>query len=98
MHALADQIAFIDSTYLEFHMPTINFNHFGRRRHAHTHRRGREMGDIEMGAQALMSVRQQMLDGGKRSGFEQIDHNRCREYVHTTGADKWRGVFITNRD
>ena len=98
MHALADQIALIDSAYFKFHMPTIDFNHFGCGRHAHTHRRGREMGDIEMCTQALMPDRQQMLNGGKRSGFEQIDHHRCREYVHTTGADKWRGVFITNSD
>ena len=97
MHALADQIALVARAYFEFDITAVNRDHFGRGRHAHANRCGRDMGNVEMRAETLVTRRQKVFYRGKRCRFEQIDHHGCCQYTHTTGTYKWRSVFIGDR-
>ena len=63
------------------------------RRDSEAHRRGREMAHVEMDAEALMSLRQQMLDRRQRRRLDHVDHHRRRQHRDAAGAHPGRRVL-----
>ena len=82
---------------LEYERAAIDPDQFGRRVDAHFDRRGGEMADIEMDAETLMSIREQVLDCRKRRCLDQIDHDGSGEYRHSPAADAGGCVFRADR-
>ena len=51
------------------------------------------MADIEMDAETLMTVREEVLDCRQCRGLDQIDHDRSGKHRHSSAADAGGGVF-----
>jgi hypothetical protein len=54
------------------------------------------MADVEMGAEALVAVRDQVLDCVERRGLHQVDHHRRRQHANAARADLRRGVLLAD--
>jgi len=94
VRAVADEFLLVARFDAKAHRPTLHPHHLGARGDAHADRRGRDVAHVQHGAQALVARRQQALDRVERRRFEQVDHHRRGEHVHTATAHARRGVFL----
>src|SRR3546814_8713170 len=62
------------------------------RRQPHADRRRRDVGDVEVGAKALLAVFQQVLHRVERGGLDDADHHRRCQHRDAAAADARRGV------
>ena len=93
VRAAADRLLFVAGLDPKRERASLDGGQFGRGVGAHSDRRGREVADVEVNAEALMPGGQQMLDRRERRRFDQIDHDRGGEHRHQPAADAGRGVF-----
>ena len=77
----------------ELENPALDRDQLGLRFDAHSHRRGGEVADVELHAERLMSLGQEMLDRRERGRLEQVDDDRGREHRHFAAADVRGGVL-----
>jgi hypothetical protein len=78
--------------------PVIDPSQLGARIDVHSDRRRREMADIEMDAEALVSGWQEVLDRGEGRRLDHIDHDRSGQHRHLPAADTGRGVLDADQD
>src|SRR5436190_24298932 len=64
--AVADQFLVVTCLDLKRERAAFDRDQFGGGADAHSNRRGREVTNVEVDAEALVTRRQQMLDGGER--------------------------------
>jgi hypothetical protein len=93
VRAAPDRLLLVVSLDLKYECAAVDPDQFGRRANAHSDRRGGEMPDIEMDAEALMTIREEVLDRRERRCLDQIDHDRSGEHGHASAADPGGGVF-----
>ena len=97
VRAIADRLLLVVSLDLEYERAAIDSDQLRRRADAHSDRRGGEMADIEMDAETLMTVREEVLDCRQCRGLDHIDHDRSGKYGHSSAADARGGVFHANQ-
>ena len=57
-----------------------------------------DMAHVEMRAEALMALGEEMLDRFERRRFDHVDHHRRRQHRDAAGADERRGMFVRDND
>src|SRR4051812_21709432 len=87
VRAAPDRLLLVVGLDLEYERAAVDPDQFGRRANAHSDRRGGEMADIEMDAETLMTIREEVLDGRERRCLDQIDHDGSGEHGHSPAAD-----------
>src|SRR4051795_5817601 len=93
VRAAPDRLLLVVGLDLEYERAAIDSDQFGRRVDAHSDRRCGEMADIEMDAETLMSIREQVLDCRERRCLNQIDHDGSGEHGHSPAADAGGCMF-----
>ena len=93
VRTVSDRLLIVVGLDLEYEGAAVDADQFGRRPDAHSDRRSGEMADIEMDAEALMTIREEVLDRRERRCLDQIDHDRSGEHGHASAADPGGGVF-----
>src|SRR6476619_1162445 len=93
VRAVPNRLLLVVGLDLEYERAAIDPDQFGRRVDAHSDRRGGEMADIEMDAETLMTVWEQLLDGRERRCLTQIDHDGSGEHGHSLAADAGGCMF-----
>src|SRR6478752_808504 len=93
VRAVPDRLLLVVGLDLEYERAAVDPHQFGRRPDAHSDRRGGEMADIEMDAETLMTVREEVLDGRERCCLNQIDHDGSGEHGHSPAADPGGCMF-----
>src|SRR5262245_17756181 len=98
MRAVADPFLLVVRLDPELDLAAVDAGHFGRAAQPHAHGRRRIMADVEMRAETLVTLGQQVLDGVERRRLHHVDHHRRRQHVHAAAADARRGVLLADNN
>src|SRR3984957_17874687 len=98
VRAAADCLHFVVGLDAEFYGAAFEADDLGGGGDAQADRCRRHMADVEMDAEALMARRQEVFDGGERSGLDDVDHHRRRQHRDAARADERGGMFGADHD
>ena len=96
--AAADWLEFVARSDAKADCPAFGPRHFCRGNDPQPDRGSRGMANIELKAETLVAGGKKVLEGGQRRGFDDIDHDRGRQYGDPSRSDERRGVFWTDND
>jgi redox-sensitive bicupin YhaK (pirin superfamily) len=91
--AVPDRLLIVVRLDLEYERAAIDSDQFRRRADAHPDWSGGEVADIEMDAETLMTVREEVLDCRQRGSLDHIDHDWSGKHGHPPAADAGSCVF-----
>jgi hypothetical protein len=97
MGAAADNFEVVARFHAKGHGTAVDLQNFGNGRDPQADGRRGEMAYIEVGAEALMSFRQEMLDRVERGGLDDVDHDRRGQDRDAAGADKGCGMLAADQ-
>jgi hypothetical protein len=91
--AVADRLLVVARLDPEGQRAPVNAHQFRGGADPHADRRGGEVADIEMNAEALMFGRQQRLDRRERRRLDDVDHDRRTQHRDQPAADAGRRML-----
>src|SRR5262249_51795200 len=98
VRAVADELLLVARLDAEIDGSSFHPRHFRSGGDPHADGRGGDVAHIQVGAEALIARRKQVLYGGQRGRLDQVDHHRRGKHPHFAAADARRRVLFSNDD
>ena len=93
MGATADDFEVIARFHVKNYASAVDLRNFGSSGHPKADRGRGHMAYVEVGAEALMFVGQEVLDRIECRRLDYVDHDRRGQDRYAAGPDKWRGML-----